>query len=135
MRFHPPFTPEKREKMQSFWKERFDQAVSKRRIIIGATIAKTSEGEQAISERELCGMVELGMPETDTGPFRGDVEMLMVSPKYRRHGLAKKLMYKLEEIALEEGRTLLVGVVPNYGIVPNTGELVDGAYFYKDLRV
>ncbi|RFU26947.1 hypothetical protein B7463_g9384, partial [Scytalidium lignicola] len=164
MRFHPPFTPEKRAKMLSFWRERMDQARSKRCIIIVATMTKTStitpidgqEHEKEV-EKELCGVIELGTPDADTGPFRGAVEMLMVSPAHRRLGLATKLMLKLEEIALQEGRTLLhlsttvgspaaeylyprlgyvkVGVVPNYGIVPNTGELVDGVYFYKDLRL
>ncbi|KAL7786719.1 hypothetical protein V8C37DRAFT_290432 [Trichoderma ceciliae] len=49
------------------------------------------------------------MPEADTDPFRGDVELLMVSPNYRRRGLANKLhiINHLEEIAREKRRTLL----------------------------
>ncbi|KAH8820745.1 acyl-CoA N-acyltransferase [Xylogone sp. PMI_703] len=157
MRYHPPFDAEKRAKMLSFWKERIDQVRSKRRIIIVATTANSSQEQGKGVENDLCAVVELSTPDADTGPFRGDIEMLMVSPKYRRFGLAKRMMAELEKVALEQGRTLLqlcttvgspaevylyprlgytkIGVVPNYGIVPNTGELVDGAYFYKDLRV
>lgn len=72
----------------------------------------SSDGKQ---DSDIAGIVELGMTEADTGPFRGDLEMLMVSPKYRRRGLASKLIDALEEIAIEEKRTLLV----RYGAHPS----------------
>lgn len=81
--------------------------------------AKVAEGSQAIivqqatneaGEEELAGVVVLSYanPVAETGPFRGEVEKLLVSPRYRRRGVARRLMAKLEEVAKEEGRTLLV---------------------------
>ncbi|KAK4090324.1 hypothetical protein Purlil1_5495 [Purpureocillium lilacinum] len=162
---------------------------------------------------DIAGVVELATPDTDTGPFRADVEMLMVSPDHRRAGLGKRLMAAVEDAGRQRGRTLLqlsttagsvaeerlypalgytkvrpsrlsqnvlslappqprpdpharhvppslplppmpfsvscvrkkyrlmfaadfknqLGTVPNYGISPVDGQLVDGVYFYKDL--
>ncbi|KAL7811101.1 putative acetyltransferase [Trichoderma gracile] len=150
LRFHPPFTPEKRHKMETFWDERLSQISTGRRIVLIA-LAPTEGSDQG----DVAGIVELGMPDADTGPFRGDLEMLMVSPKYRRRGLAAKLISDLEEIAREEKRTLLqlstdvgsaaekyvyprlgytlMGTIPNFGISPIDGSLKDGAFFYKHL--
>jgi len=60
------------------------------------------------SKDEVAGYVVLGMPESETGPFRGEVLKLMVSTKYRRMGIARRLMMKLEEVAREKHRELLV---------------------------
>ncbi|KAK2609163.1 hypothetical protein QQS21_002245 [Conoideocrella luteorostrata] len=147
--------------MMSFWEERAQQVVSGHRIIFMAIASASGGTESASGEvtsdgtEYLAGVIELGMPEADSGPFRGDVEMLMVSSKHRNQGIGKKLIYELERTALERGRTLLqlatmadtvadahfypklgyvkFGTVPNYGIEPVTMRLVDGAYFYKDL--
>lgn len=105
LRFHPPFTLEKRQRMETFWKARLSQISSGHRITLIALAS--SDGQQ---EAAIAGIVELGMTEADTGPFRGDLEMLMVSPHYRRRGLASKLIDALEEIAKEEKRTLLVSL-------------------------
>jgi len=48
------------------------------------------------------------MPFAETGPFRGVVEKLLVSPAWRKKGIARALMKKLEEVAQKEGRSLLV---------------------------
>ncbi|KAH0356440.1 hypothetical protein KCU81_g24, partial [Aureobasidium melanogenum] len=85
----------------------------------------------------------------------GSVEKLLVSPRYRRMGIAKRLMSKLEEVALLRGTTLLtldteagspaegvyprlgytrLGLIPRYGLSPKDGRLVDEVFFYKDLR-
>lgn len=106
LRFHPPFNPEKRQKMESFWRERFAQIPTGRRITLLALASP--DGKE---EGDVAGIIELGMPEADTGPFRGDVELLMVSPKYRRRGLANRLIHDLEEIAREKKRTLLVSEI------------------------
>ncbi|KAM0455091.1 hypothetical protein ACHAPV_007981 [Trichoderma viride] len=150
LRFHPPFTLEKRQRMETFWKARLSQISTGHRITL--IVLVSSDGKQ---ETDIAGIVELGMTEADTGPFRGDLEMLMVSPKYRRRGLASKLIDELEEVAKEEKRTLLLlstdigstaekylyprrgyilmGTIPNYGISPTDGSLKDGAFFYKQL--
>ncbi|KAL7918110.1 acyl-CoA N-acyltransferase [Trichoderma austrokoningii] len=152
LRFHSPFTLEKRSKMETFWKARLSQISTGHRITLIALSSR--DGQQ---EADVAGIVELGMTDADTGPFRGDLEMLMVSPRYRRRGLASKLMDELEEIAKEEKRTLLflstdigstaekylyprrgyilMGTVPNYGISPTDSSLKDGAFFYKQLVV
>ncbi|KAL6875927.1 acyl-CoA N-acyltransferase [Trichoderma longibrachiatum] len=152
LRFHPPFTPEKRRKMETFWNERLSQVSSGRRIVLIA-LASSADGND--HGGDVAGIVELGMPDADTGPFRGNLEMLMVSPRYRRRGLAARLISDLEEIAREEKRTLLqlstdvgstaekyvyprlgytlMGTVPKYGISPLDGSLKDGAFFYKHL--
>lgn len=105
LRFHPPFTLEKRSKMEAFWTARLSQICTGHRITLIALASL--DGKQ---EADVAGIVELGMAEADTGPFRGDLEMLMVSPKYRRRGLASRLIDELEEVAKEEKRTLLVSL-------------------------
>jgi GNAT superfamily N-acetyltransferase len=67
--------------------------------------------QMAISEsghEELAGYVVLASQASETGPFRGSVEKLLVSPRYRRRGIARLLMSKLEEVARVRGTTLLV---------------------------
>ena len=60
------------------------------------------------SEEELIGYVSLDTPVTQTGAFRGAVEKLLVSPKHRYKGIARRLMAKLEDVAWAKGRVLLV---------------------------
>lgn len=68
----------------------------------GATSGKTLDG------LHLMGVVMLSMPFSETGSFRGWVEKLLVSPKFRRRGGARALMGALEREALSRGKTLLV---------------------------
>jgi ribosomal protein S18 acetylase RimI-like enzyme len=102
LRFHPPFDDSKRAKMAAFWRPRL------LRVEEGASVCFLAVRDGSPGKLELCGMVELGMPDAETGPFRGDVELLMVSPKHRRQGLGNLLMQDLEEEAKRRGRTLLV---------------------------
>ncbi|KAL6862035.1 putative acetyltransferase [Trichoderma novae-zelandiae] len=151
LRFLPPFTPEKRQKMEAFWNDRLSQISTGRRIALIALASTEGNDDHG----DLAGIIELGMPDADTGPFRGDLEMLMVSPRYRRRGLAAQLISNLEETAREEKRTLLqlstdvgstaekyvyprlgytlMGTIPKFGISPLDGSLKDGAFFYKHL--
>lgn len=76
-------------------------------------IEKSSKGQgqfiiQMATDDEVAGYVFLAMPWSQTGPFRGIVEKLMVSPKHRRKGVARRVMGKLEEVARQENRELLV---------------------------
>jgi GNAT superfamily N-acetyltransferase len=48
----------------------------------------------------------LSIPSTETEPFRGWAEKLLVSPWYRKMGVGKILMKKLEEVARGKGKTL-----------------------------
>ncbi|KAF2857534.1 acyl-CoA N-acyltransferase [Piedraia hortae CBS 480.64] len=107
------------------------------------------------TESEIIGCVCLHMPLSETGPFRASVEKLLVSPKHRYKGIARRLMKKLEDEAKLRERYLLMldttigfgadkvypklgyiqcGMIPKYGISPKDGSLVDELFFYKDLR-
>lgn len=59
-------------------------------------------------EDVLAGVVSLAMPDTETGSMRGQVERLLVSPDFRKRGLARAMMNILEDVAKEKGRWLLV---------------------------
>ncbi|KAG6002002.1 hypothetical protein E4U21_003570 [Claviceps maximensis] len=207
LRFHPPFTDKKREKLDAFWRQRSQQIVEGRRITLVAVAGGVGEEEESsagedkidrngigdvddggsggigignshrngnrtgngngngnanghganpIQSGQVLGIVELALSETETGSFRAEIEMLIVSPSYRRRGLATKLMRAAERAAEEHGKTLLTfsttrdsvaekylytqlgfkefGQLPRYAITPMTGKYVDGVYFYKDLR-
>ncbi|KAI7322448.1 hypothetical protein KC315_g8819 [Hortaea werneckii] len=134
-------------KVIKYWSDRSEQvAKGAREIILQFTDSTQSE---------LAGFVSLDMPSSETGPFRGMVEKMLVSPQHRYKGVARRVMAGLESVAIERGRTVLfldtvigsgaefvypklgyklVGVIPKYGIHPISRELVDEMFFYKDLR-
>ena len=60
-------------------------------------------------ERPVAGVVILSKPPLETGPFRGTVEKLLVSPSFRRRGMAMTLIMMLE-VARIESRPLLVSL-------------------------
>jgi ribosomal protein S18 acetylase RimI-like enzyme len=105
--FLPPIDP---ARIRKWWEDRVREESEGHRKIIMQMARDPSTGEE-----ELAGYVMLGMPVTETGPFRGSVEKLMVSPKYRQKGIAGRLMAKLEEVARAEGRTLLVSLLEMRG--------------------
>jgi GNAT superfamily N-acetyltransferase len=59
-------------------------------------------------KEEVAGVVMLDKPQTQTVPHTSWVEKLLVLPEWRRKGVTKRMMLKLEEVAKVEGRTLLV---------------------------
>ncbi len=75
-RFLPPFPPEKRSAMLITW-QTYGEAVAagRRHILLHVT---TEDGVDKVT-----GVVTLGMSSAETGPFRGDVELLLVSPDHR----------------------------------------------------
>lgn len=104
---------------------------------------------------EVSGVVALSTPFSQTGPFRAVVQKLFVSPLHRQRGIARRMMVKLEEVALAHDRWNLMldttvgsaaedvyprlgyerlGVVREYGYSPKDGRLVDEVWFWKDLR-
>ncbi|SMR56385.1 unnamed protein product [Zymoseptoria tritici ST99CH_3D1] len=136
-------------KLKDFWTG-FSQEVGEGTRAIVIQFAQTPRGID-----EVVGVATLLMPASETGPHRCWVEKLLVSPRFRRQGLARRLMGKLEMIAREKGRWLMlldtvigsgaehfypklgyveVGTIPNYGVSPVGGMLVDEMFFYKDLR-
>ena len=89
--------------MHKWWEARVQEAIDDNRTIIMQFARNETTGEA-----ELAGYVMLGKPFSHTGPFRGIVEKLLVSPEHRRKGIAKRLMEKLESVAKEARRTMLV---------------------------
>jgi GNAT superfamily N-acetyltransferase len=89
--------------MQKWWEERAKEVVSGSRHIIMQTAANTSTGEE-----EVVGVVMLDKPQSQTVPHTAWIEKLLVLPEWRRKGITKRMMVRLEEVARKEGRTLLV---------------------------
>jgi hypothetical protein len=115
-----------------------------------------NEGGDRQPDLEVSGVVSLACPTSQTGPFRGLVQRLFISPYHRRKHLATHLVAELEKRAIARGRWSLMldtpagsvaeqmylqfgygklGVVREYGISPKDGEtLLDEVFFWKDLR-
>ncbi|RDW92089.1 hypothetical protein BP5796_01483 [Coleophoma crateriformis] len=97
--FLPPF---KAGGMEAWWEQRvYEQEQGYRKIILQMAV------NEKTGKMDVAGYCMLGMPVSQTGPFRGIVEKLLVSPEHRRKGIARRLMERLEVVAKEEGRTLL----------------------------
>ena len=160
MRFHPPFTPQKRQQVLDFWTTRLNakeiESGQRTTLLALSTPSQSQNAHESFSihsgtapitpEPILAGMVELLTPTNalDTGPFRAELEILMVDPKYRRFGLARRLVEELERIALDKGRTQVTlsttretlaethfypkmgyvkfGVLPGYALQPDSSE-------------
>ncbi|KAF9870324.1 GNAT family [Colletotrichum karsti] len=149
--FLPPLS---HEKLLGWWKERIAEVTGGTRMML--ILLDESEPGTKARGTELMGVVMLYMPYSETGPFRGYVEKLLVSPKFRRRGAARVLMSALEGESIRMGRTLLmldteadspaenvyrkfgyieVGRVPNFGISPAVPrQLKDEVFFYKQLQ-
>ena len=59
-------------------------------------------------EEEVAGVVMLHSSFSETGSFRGSVEKLIVSPDHRNRRVGSRLMRRLEAVARERGKTILV---------------------------
>jgi len=146
--FLPPLD---RAVFEKHWKANVDETRTGRRDIIMALLP--GAGENGVDL--LVGYVMLIDQSVQTGPFRGRVEKLLVSPDHRQRGIARKLMAKLEEIAWPRGLWLLtldteedspaefvyprfgyvrLGRIPDYLISPKDGSFKAGIFFHKDLR-
>ena len=99
--FLPPL---EQSKLVNYWLSKSAQVEQGEREIIMQTAPRKSVN----AEEELLGYVSLYMPPSETGPFRGRIEKLLVSPKHRQKGVARRVMEKLEEVAIARGRGLLV---------------------------
>ncbi|KAL1746010.1 hypothetical protein HDZ31DRAFT_62573 [Schizophyllum fasciatum] len=139
-----------RDKATSLYRAYGEETLKGRRTMIFG-MASAEEG----GAPELVGFVTLEKPATETGQFRGSVQKLMISPRYRNKGAARELMRKIEEVAEAEGRTHLTlsteagspaelvyprlgwiqyGILPQYMITPGPKyELKDEICFYKML--
>jgi len=107
----------------------------------------------ACEGEEILGCVQLSMTDKRNGLHRGEVEKLMVRTSARGKGIAKRLMLKLEALAVELDRTLIVldtrkgdvastlyinlgysfaGEIPNFAL-SSDGEYEATVLFYKEL--
>lgn len=82
--FLPPWD---RQKMISWYKKMVEDVKQDRRAIIVQRL------EDQTGATRLAGFVMLAMPETETGPFRGSVEKLLVSPDFRKRYVSLQLFY------------------------------------------
>jgi GNAT superfamily N-acetyltransferase len=109
----------------------------------------------AFVDGNLAGTVQLVLSPQPNQPHRADVAKLLVSPRFRRLGIASALMQKIEELALDVGRDLLVldtltgtgaellylglgwtkiGEIPRYALLPEGGEPLPTSIFFKSLK-
>ena len=130
--FMLPFSP---ETATAFWLRMAQSVAAGERIVLAAADA------QQITDQ----------PENQ--PHRADVAKLLVHQNARRQGLANALMSRLEAIARELGKSVLVldtatgsgaenfyvqcgwekaGEIPRYALMPD-GELTATSLFYKFL--
>jgi ribosomal protein S18 acetylase RimI-like enzyme len=56
----------------------------------------------------IVGTVQLQPADSENGAHRGDISKLLVHPAWRRRGIARALMTRLETEASDGGKTLLV---------------------------
>jgi ribosomal protein S18 acetylase RimI-like enzyme len=99
----------------------------------------------------LVGSVQLHLSTKPNGTHRAEIAKLMTHPNYRRNGIARSLMHKAEERAMQEDRSLIVldtregdpsnllytslgyiqaGRIPSYARSGN-GELHATIFYYK----
>jgi GNAT superfamily N-acetyltransferase len=100
----------------------------------------------------IVGTVQLGMDMPPNQPHRGEIRKLLVHRAARNRGIGAALMQRIEEIAKERGRTLLIldtasdsaerlyerggwqrlGTIPEYALLP-AGGFCDTIIFWKKL--
>lgn len=138
--FMSPLSP---EKAAAFWGRVADGVEAGDRMLL---VALEPGGR-------LVGTVQVIPAVPENQPHRADVAKMLVRRSARGQGIGAALMRAAEEVALAEGRTLLVldtvtgseaerlyarlgwtrvGVVPNYALWPD-GRLCDTTIFYKQL--
>ncbi|WP_291295694.1 GNAT family N-acetyltransferase [Elioraea sp.] len=131
------------EKARAFWRERGSEVAAAKRVILASWVDGEIGG---------CLQLDLDVPENQT--HRAEVRQLLVHPEFRRRGVGRELMARIDQAALAHGRRILVlrtwpggpaetivrslgwafvGVIPGYAIRP-TGEPVDEGYWWKRIE-
>jgi GNAT superfamily N-acetyltransferase len=91
--FLPPLTP---EAAAEYWKGTARDVASGHHVLLAGWVNGV-----------LAGTVTLALAWQQNQPHRADVAKLLVHPNARRHGIARRLMERLETEAARAGRTLL----------------------------
>jgi len=136
--------PLRRETAAAYWQAVLAELSSALRVILVATT----------EDQEVAGSVQLSISPKENGRHRAEVQKLLVHRRYRRRGLARRLMDTLEIEAQQRGVSLLVldtvegetaeqvylklgytraGEIPNYARLP-AGRFCSTVIFYKELR-
>lgn len=122
------------------------------------TAASVAAGERLVlvaeNAQQIVGTVQLVIDQPENQPHRADVAKLLVHQNARRQGLANALMSYLEQIAREQGKSVLVldtatgsgaerfyvqcgwekaGEIPRYALMPD-GTMTATSLFYKFLQ-
>ena len=126
-----------------FWRRVNDRSDAAELVVLGAFV-----------DDELAGTVQLIFSAQPNQPHKANVAKLLVSPKFRRLGIARQLMTAIEDLALEFDRDMLVldtlsgtsaeslylglgwtkvGEIPRFAFVPEGGEPLPTSVFFKDL--
>jgi GNAT superfamily N-acetyltransferase len=120
-------------------------------------IAGSAErGERALlvaeDERGIIGTVHLVLEQPENQPHRADLSKMLVHRRARRRGVGAALLAAAEQVAIDEGRTLLVldtasadaerlyaragwiavGVIPGFALMPD-GAPCATTLFYREL--
>ena len=133
--------PLSREKALAFWRNTAEGVARRERVLL---VAEDPDGQ-------VMGTVQLVTLQPDNQPHRADVSKMLVRRQSRRRGIAQRLMAAIEDVARDEGKTVLVldtvtggdaerlyeragwqrvGVVPNYALMPD-GALCGTTFYYK----
>lgn len=129
---------------KDFWiKTIAPQLMSGERVLFAAFIDENLAGT---------GQLIVGMPNNQ--PHRAEISKLMVHPNHRRKGIARALMMRLEQTAIERNRTLITldtrtddggmplyismgyeiaGVIPNYAKNAVTEGFHSTTYMFKQV--
>jgi GNAT superfamily N-acetyltransferase len=135
--------PLAREKALAFWRGVADGVARGERALL---VAEDGAGR-------INGTVQLVMAMPDNQPHRAEVAKMLVHRRARRAGIGQRLMAALDELAREQGKTVLVldtvtggdaerlyeragwqraGVVPKFALMPD-GAFCATTFFYKHL--
>lgn len=135
--------PLSRERAVAFWHGVAAGVARGERVLL---VAEDREGR-------IIGTVQMITSLPENQPHRGDIAKMLVHRGARRRGVAQRLMAALDDVAREEGKTVLVldtvtggeaerlyeragwqrvGVVPKYALMPDGGFCAT-TFFYKHL--
>jgi GNAT superfamily N-acetyltransferase len=127
----------------AFWRGVLQAAARSERVLL---VAQTDAGR-------IIGTVQLITAQPDNQPHRADVAKMLVHRDARRTGVAALLMAAIDDVARDEGKSVLVldtvtggdaerlyqragwqsaGVVPKYALMPD-GAYCATTFFYKHL--
>lgn len=134
-----------KDDMVVFWTAVSDKVAQKKTLLLIA---------RALETNQIIGTVQLQIDLPKNQPHRADLAKMHVHALHRRKGIAKDLLLRAEEIALQHGRYILVldtvtdsdaqnlylkcgwvevGHIPEYALLPN-GELCGTTYMYRKLH-